>query len=75
MASTLLVRTFCALRVKAGQAPGPDGLTYGDLSRREACQVLCELAVTVCAGKYEPGPGWLVCSHENAFCGDKGMLA
>jgi hypothetical protein len=55
-----LVRTFHALKAKAGQAPGPDGLTYGDLSRREVCQVLRELAAAVCAGTYEPGPGRLV---------------
>lgn len=51
-----LIATFYAMKASAGQAPGPDGITYADLGRREVADVLRELSAAVLAGDYKPGP-------------------
>src|SRR5262249_24019847 len=51
-----LIRIFYEMRARAGQAPGPDGITYSDLSRRETAQILREVSKTVLEGQYRPGP-------------------
>ena len=52
-----LLDVYCELRARAGKAPGPDGVTYADLSRREVCDVMRDLGKAVLAGTYRPGPG------------------
>src|SRR5262245_4477541 len=51
-----LIRIFHEMRARAGQAPGPDGITYRDLSRREAANLLREVSKIVRRGRYRPGP-------------------
>jgi RNA-directed DNA polymerase len=51
-----LIRTFYEMRTRAGQAPGPDGITYSDLGRREAADLMRELSRTVLEGQYRPAP-------------------
>ena len=48
---------FYDLKANAGQAAGPDGVTYDDLSRREAADLLRDLSRAVRNGAYRPGPG------------------
>jgi len=52
-----LIETFEQLKAKAGQAPGPDGVTYSVLSRREVPAIMRDLSQLVIAGEYGPGPG------------------
>jgi hypothetical protein len=52
-----LIRVFRELSHRAGQAPGPDGLTYADLGRGEAAGLLRGLGQAIRAGTYRPGPG------------------
>jgi hypothetical protein len=51
-----LIRVFYDLKGRAGQAPGPDGFTYGDWSRREVADILRQLSRAVCEGDYRPQP-------------------
>jgi RNA-directed DNA polymerase len=55
-----LLRVFIELRARAGQAPGPDGVTYRLLGRREAPAVLRGLSRAVLAGQWRPAEGRLV---------------
>jgi RNA-directed DNA polymerase len=52
-----LLRVFIELRARAGQAPGPDGVTYRQLGRREAPAVLRGLSRAVLAGQWRPAEG------------------
>jgi RNA-directed DNA polymerase len=49
-----LIRVYYELKTCGGQAPGPDGFTYGDWSRREVASILRDLSAAVCAGRYRP---------------------
>lgn len=49
-----LLQIFHDLKHRAGQAPGPDGLTYNDLGPREAAALMRSLARTVRDGSYRP---------------------
>jgi RNA-directed DNA polymerase len=51
-----LIATYYEMKGKAGEAPGPDGVTYGDLSRREVADLFRELSNAVLGGTYRPGP-------------------
>jgi hypothetical protein len=51
-----LIATYYTMRSRAGQAPGPDGLSYTDLSPGEVAHILRELSAAVLAGTYRPGP-------------------
>jgi RNA-directed DNA polymerase len=51
-----LIDTYYSMRSRAGQAPGPDGLSYCDLSPGEVAHILRELSAAVLAGSYRPGP-------------------
>jgi hypothetical protein len=55
-----LLRTLNGLRHAAGPAPGPDRLTYTDLSRREAASLCRAVSQSILAGVYQPGPERLV---------------
>ena len=49
---------FYELKHEAGQAPGPDGVTYRDLGRSEVRQHHRDLSRTILGGSYRPGqPG------------------
>jgi hypothetical protein len=50
-----LIETFYKLRSRKGQAPGPDGFTYTDWSRREAAEIMRDLSRDVRSGVYRPG--------------------
>jgi len=52
-----LIAAYDALAAHGGKAPGPDGLTYADLGRGEACAVLCELSPVILGGEYTPSAG------------------
>src|SRR5262245_41253785 len=51
-----LIRTFYEMRARAGQAPGPDGITYSDLSHSETAHLMREVSKTVLECQYRPGP-------------------
>jgi hypothetical protein len=51
-----LIRVFYELKARAGQAPGPDGVSYADLGRREVPEMMRNLSAEVRAGTYRPGP-------------------
>jgi retron-type reverse transcriptase len=51
-----LIATFYELKERAGQAPGPDGVKYGMLSRREVAAAMRHLSEWVVAGQYRRGP-------------------
>lgn len=55
-----LLRVFHELKARAGQAPGPDRVTYGMLGRREAPAVIRGLSRAVLAGEWRPAEGRLV---------------
>jgi hypothetical protein len=52
-----LLRVFHELKAQAGQAPGPDRVTYGMLGRREAPEVMRGLSRAVLAGQWRPAEG------------------
>ena len=52
-----LIAAYDALAAHGGKAPGPDGLTYADLGRGEACDVLRELSPVILGGEYVPSAG------------------
>lgn len=49
-----LFRVFDELKAYAGDAPGPDRITYSQLSRREIAAIMRELSKTILAGRYLP---------------------
>src|SRR5215467_7509619 len=49
-----LIRIFYEMWARAGRAPGPDGITYSDLGRSEAADLLREVSKTVLEGQYRP---------------------
>jgi len=49
-----LIRVFDDLKHHAGHAPGPDGITYADLGRRETGQIMRDLSKEINNGTYEP---------------------
>lgn len=51
-----LVRTFDKMKAEAGPAPGPDHITYADISRREAFGIAREISEAILEDKYRPGP-------------------
>src|SRR5262249_62314942 len=51
-----LIRIFYEMRARAGQAPGPDGISYSDLSHSETAQLMRAVSKTVLEGQYRPGP-------------------
>jgi hypothetical protein len=51
-----LIDTYYSMRSRAGQAPGPDGLSYCDLSPGEVAHIMRGLSTAVLAGSYRPGP-------------------
>src|SRR5215831_12221274 len=51
-----LIRIFHEMRARAGQAPGPDGITYADLGHSEIAHLMREVSKTVLEGQYRPGP-------------------
>jgi retron-type reverse transcriptase len=50
-----LIRVFYELKRKAGGAPGPDGVRYEDLGRREVPQIMRKLSDELKAQTYRPG--------------------
>jgi hypothetical protein len=52
-----LLRVLYALMQDGGRAPGPDGIRYEDLGRREAGELARRLSDVLLAGMYRPGPG------------------
>jgi hypothetical protein len=52
-----LLRVFVELRARAGQAPGPDHVSYRMLGRREAPAVMRGLSRAVLAGEWRPAEG------------------
>jgi hypothetical protein len=51
-----LLATHCEMKNKAGQAPGPDGVSYRDLGGREVADIMRDLGRAVREGTYRPGP-------------------
>jgi hypothetical protein len=51
-----LIDTYYDMKSRAGEGPGPDGLSYCDLSPGEVAHILRELSAAVLAGSYRPGP-------------------
>jgi hypothetical protein len=51
-----LIATYYEMKRRAGQAPGPDGITYSHLSGREVADCSRELSRDVLDGSYVPGP-------------------
>jgi RNA-directed DNA polymerase len=51
-----LFRVFDELKAHGGPAPGPDGFTYADWSRREVAGILRVLSSAVITGNYRPQP-------------------
>src|SRR5262245_28718143 len=55
-----LIETFYTLKQRAGQAPGPDRLTYSSLGRSEVGGLMRDLSKPVMAGQYRPNGGRVV---------------
>jgi hypothetical protein len=51
-----LIATYYDMKARAGQAPGPDGVTYSDMGSREVAELMRELSRAVIGGSYRPGP-------------------
>ena len=51
-----LYHSFQILAEEGGQAPGPDGITYGQLSPHEIGEIAGELSERIRNGTYRPGP-------------------
>lgn len=51
-----LLATFDRLRHEKGQAPGTDGISYGDLTRSEIAAALRQVAKHIHNGTYRPQP-------------------
>ncbi|HEX4590828.1 MAG TPA: hypothetical protein VH120_12900, partial [Gemmataceae bacterium] len=60
VSTTNLLRVFDRLGRHGGPAPGPDDLTYADLSRPDAANLLRKVSQAILAGTYRPGPDRLV---------------
>jgi hypothetical protein len=54
--SNNLIATYYDLKSRAGQAPGPDNLTYDDLAHREVADLFRLVSAAVLVGDYELGP-------------------
>src|SRR3954451_21987019 len=52
-----LIAAYDALAARGGPAPGPEGLTYADLGRGEACALLRDLLALIMEGSYRPSAG------------------
>ena len=52
-----LVSAFDVLKRSNGEAPGPDGVTYRDISRRELYDIVRPLAKAIQKGTYRPAEG------------------
>lgn len=55
-----LIAVFHQLKQEAGQAPGLDGMTYSDWSRREVAAIMRGLCKAILNGTYRPQPSRLV---------------
>ena len=55
-----LIHCFDRLQSNCGPSPGPDGITYNDLGRREMCRLMRELSEEVLSGRYQPSRARLV---------------
>jgi hypothetical protein len=51
-----LIDIYFEMKRTAGKAPGPDGVTYNEMGRREVAEVMRVLSRAVLAGTYRPGP-------------------
>ena len=51
-----LLAIYSRMEHEAGQAPGPDGVHFGDLGRRERADILRAVGRTLADGTYRPGP-------------------
>jgi hypothetical protein len=51
-----LIAAYYEMKSRSGPAPGPDGVTYADLSRGEAADLCRGLSAAVRSGSYRPGP-------------------
>jgi len=49
-----LIGAYARLQQRAGHAPGPDGVTYNMLGRREVCQIMRELSQQLLSGSFDP---------------------
>jgi hypothetical protein len=56
----ILIEVCHQLKRQAGQAPGPDGVTYADLSPSEVASCMRGLSKILLNGLYRPSPGRLV---------------
>ncbi len=56
-----------------GQAPGPDGITYGQLSPREIGEIAGELSEHIRNGTYRPGPTRKVSIPKRSGEGHRGL--
>jgi RNA-directed DNA polymerase len=55
-----LIAVYQRLAASAGQAPGPDGLTYADLGRREVAMNMRCLSKSLSCGHYRPSQAKLL---------------
>jgi retron-type reverse transcriptase len=51
-----LIHVYYQLKSQGGHAPGPDGLIYRDLGRRDVCECMRQLSEIIEIGCYRPGP-------------------
>lgn len=51
-----LLTVFHEMKRNAGQAPGPDRITYSHLGASEAAEILRAVSRSLAAGTYRPGP-------------------
>jgi hypothetical protein len=67
-----LATVFELMRNKNGPSPGPDGLRYGDVGRRELFDLLRPVSKAILNGSYKPGPARIVTIPK---AGGRGMRA
>jgi RNA-directed DNA polymerase len=58
--SDALLQTFDRLARKGGKAPGPDGISYGDVSRHEIAKALRLTSQAIREGRYRPAEARVV---------------
>lgn len=51
-----LLANYHQLEREGGQAPGPDGIRFGDLGRRERADACRYISNLIAQGRYRPGP-------------------
>ena len=51
-----LIANYKQMEREGGQAPGPDGIRFGDLGRRERADILRAASNMIASGDYRPGP-------------------